>query len=1670
MNALQIEDIYPLSPMQQGMLFHALYAPETGNYHEQNTWNIEGELNVRAFQQAWQAVVNRHSALRTAFAWEELEAPLQIVYQSVELPFTQLDWRDVPVAEQDGRLQTYLAVDRERGFDLTDAPLMRLTLIRTEENSHLFIWSHHHLLLDGWSQPILFQELFAHYETLQQGTPLPMPPAQPFSSYIGWIVQQDSAAAETFWRNSLANLTAPTSLPIGDGVQNESGTTDTATLQLPATITAKLQTLAHDNRITLNTIVQGAWALLLHRYSSEDEIVYGATTSGRPPALPHIESMVGLFINTLPVRVKIHHDQTTRDWLRQLHQQLISLRDYEYVPLTDIHGWSEIPRDQPLFETLFVFENYPMDETLQQVSQMGQLAISERIHFSRTNYPLMLAVSPSSELNMVVGYDNGRFPSDTIHRLTNHLQTLLTGIATNPDCLLTNLPLVTEQELHQQLFEWNNMDVPFPSETAVHHRIETHAAQQPDAIAVTFADQKLSYKDLNKRANQLAHHLIKQNITPGDIVGICLNRSPEMIIAVLATLKAGAAYLPLDPTYPEKRLAFMIEDAKPKAILSQEAVSSQLSAISRINKKQKTENGKQKTTPHSQFQATKGSINNSQLIILPPDWNDFSHHPITNPAISQSPTSLAYLIYTSGSTGKPKGTLLHHRGLANFVHQYGQLLNITPTDRMLQFAAFSFDASVGEIFLALCHGATLQMAPHETITSPTNLAQLLQTEKTSVAILTPAILTAMTVPEDGLPSLTRLMFAGESCPVDTARRWQNGRYLFNGYGPTEASIGITHYEIKDIPADTTNIPIGKPIDNALAILLDSQQRPVPVGVPGELYIGGVGVAQGYLNRPELTAKRFVRLDGIGEQGSGIGRSISGPQPPAPVYRTGDLCRWLPDGTLEFLGRVDHQVKIRGFRIELREIEAVLEQHEAVRETAVITHEQPSGDKQLVAYAVLAADTACNSTDLYDFLKDKLPIYMVPAAFVLLDAMPLLPNGKINRRALPAPDGTTIATQFVAPRHATEEILAGLWAQVLDIELVGIHDSFFTLGGHSIKATRLVSRIRETFDVDLPLRQLFEQPTVAETAVFLQSTTTHNIPPITPIDRDSDIPLSFAQQRLWFLEQLSPGNLFYNIPLAIRLTGSVDIAALQQSLHTIVQRHETLRTTFGEINGRPIQQIAPTLTLDMPCTDLRHLPPDERESQAHQLIEDEVKRPFNLATGPLIRANLLQLADNDHIALLTMHHIISDGWSLGVLIQEIAILYTAYTAGEPSPLPELPVQYADFAHWQRTQLQGETLNEQLDYWRQQLQHAPPILDLPTDHPRPAVQTASGATEIFELPANLGQSLTELSQQEGVTLFMTLLAAFQTLLYRYTGQTDISVGTPIANRTRAEIEGLIGFFVNTLVLRADLSDTPDFNELLSRVREVALGAYAHQDVPFEMLVETVQPKRNMSHTPLFQVMFVLDNAPLGAMDLPGLKMESLAADTGAATFDLTLTMRESADGLMGTIEYNTDLFNQETIQRMVGHYHTLLDGIVADPERPISELPLLTPAEQQQMLVDWNDTATPYPDNTTIHALIEQHAVERPDVTAVSLNTTTLSYAELNGRANQLAHHLIETGVTSGDIIGIATHRTPEMIVGILATLKAGAAYLPLDPSYPPERLAFMIEDAQPKAILSQEAVS
>ena len=1587
MDSHEIEEIYELSPMQQAMLFHSLYAPGSGVYILQLSLRLTGRLDGEAFERAWRLLLARHDALRTAFFWEDLEKPLQVVYREVPLEIARESWRGLDAGEREARLAAWLDADLEKGFDPSAPPLMRLALIELEENVHQLVWSQHHMVVDGWSRGQILRELFTAYAACVEGREPRLERVPGYREYIAWLQRQDPGKTEAFWRQTLAGFTSPT--PISGAAAGDEGPTfrDSRLRELPLSREAsgELRETARRHRMTLNTLVQGAWALVLAQESGREDVVFGTTVAGRPVELPGVESIIGLFINTLPLRVEASPARRLRDWLAEIQRRQVEARRHEHSSLVDVQRWSELPPRAPLFDHILVFENLGMPGDLS--GALPGLTLEAGAANTLTNYPFNLIVIPESRLALTVLYDAHRFEEAGVDRTLARLAGLLEAFAAEGDPLLGDLPLLLPAERRQLLDDW----VAEPGEpltaACLHELFAAQAARAPEAVAVVHGTRSVTYGELAARAGGIARHLRGLGVGPETRVAVCLERTPDLIAALLGVLAAGAAYVPIDPAYPADRQRFMVEDSGAATVLGPEVAE-----------------------------------------ISPADWME----------TEVAPNNLAYVIYTSGSTGRPKGVAIEHRSAVVLAGWARSQFTDEELAGVLASTSVCFDVSVFEIFAPLAWGGRLILAGNAL-----ELPELPAASEVRIATMVPSA-AAELARAGAIPASVRVVgLGGEPVPSALAERlYEPGTVdrVLNMYGPSEDT---TYSTVALIPRGGDRPPsIGRPVTGARVYVVDRHGVLVPPGVPGELRMAGAGLSRGYLGRPALTAERFV----------------PDPQsaPGSRAYRTGDRVRFRPDGELEFLGRMDHQVKIRGFRIELGEIEEVLAGHPKVRECAVLAREDVPGLRLLVAYA---SGDAVTDGELRTWLGSRLPEFMVPALFVLLEALPHTPNGKIDRRALPAPERSA-GDGYMAPTGPAEELLAEIWAEVLGLERVGIDDSFFALGGHSLLATQVASRVRAALGVELPLRRLFETPTVRELARAVRASAEGPAaPPIVPVPRDGDLPLSFAQQRLWFLDQLEPGSPAYNVPSAVRLNGEVSAAKLSAVFAEVVRRHEALRTTFGERDGQPVQVITPAGPPPrIPEIDLSGL--SEPEAAARALALAEARTPFDLARGPLLRLALLRLGERDHVLLINLHHIVSDGWSLGVLLREIAALW----AGGPGALPDLPVQYADFAVWQREWLRGEVLEAQLAYWRERLAGAPRVLDLPLDHPRPALQTFRGESKAFTLPPRLSEALREVCRQEGATPFMVLMAAWALLLGRHAHQDDVLLGTPIAGRNRREVEELIGFFVNTLVMRADLSGSPSFSELVGRGRQAALDGYAHQDVPFERLVEELAPERDLAHPPIFQVLFVFQNAGGRPVSVPGLTLTPLAIDSGVAKFDLTLTLREGEGrAFEGALERNADLFDALTAERLLGRFEALLEAAAAAPGVDVQELPLLLPAERRQ-LAAWNETGTPPVSPLGLHELFAAQAARAPEAVAIVHGTRSVTYGELAARAGGIARHLRSLGVGPESRVAVCLERTPDMVAALLGVLAAGAAYVPIDPVYPQERQRFMVEDSGAAVVL------
>ncbi|BCR24637.1 non-ribosomal peptide synthetase [Aquipseudomonas alcaligenes] len=1606
-----VEDIHPLSPLQQGLLFHS-QLEGAGSYVSQLLLPFTG-LDPARLQNAWRQVLARHGVLRSRFLLGE--RPLQLVQAEVALDWQDLDWRGV--ADFDAQLQAFCNAERERGFALDQAPLLRLALIQRGAGDFVLVWTLHHLLLDGWSNGLLFAEVLALYH----GDRLPAPGGQ-FRDYIHWLDGQDAAAEQAFWREQLAPLDGATRiagcLPCRAPEQGHAR----HPLPLDATTEQQIRGFAQRHGLTLNTLVQAAWALLLGRLTGKRSLCFGATVSGRPTELAGSEQMLGLFINSLPVAVQLPAEQTLGDWLAALQVQNLHLREHEHSPLHDIQRWVG-SAGEALFDSLLVFENYPLGEALKQ-AERGELRLGLPQSHEFTHYPMTLAVLPGSSLELLLAYDRAHFDADGIAQVEALLRQALDQVCGDPARALGSLQLSSADE-QARLAQWNTPRQAFDAARLLPALIAEQARLRPESIALVHGGERIAFAELESRSNQLANLLVSHGVQPESRVGVSLERGNAMIVAMLAVLKSGGAFVPLDPDYPRERLNYMVEDSGLKWLITASDLTERLPLSSSV-----------------------------EPLYL--DQLDLSACESSAPEVQLHPLNLAYLIYTSGSTGQPKGVAVNHLGLSMHVQTIGQRYGMTPDDVELHFASISFDGALERWTVPLAFGSRLVIRDQE-LWSAEKTCQVIADEGVTISCLPPSYAQQLLdwVESQGLQLPVRSWtLGGEAFTRETYERLQKvlqPQRIINGYGPTETVVTPLIWEA--FPGDSFEAayaPIGNPVGPRSLYVLDAELNLLPIGVAGELYIGGeVGLARGYFQRPELTAERFLP-DPFGQAGE-------------RMYRTGDLVRWREDGTLDYLGRVDHQVKIRGFRIELGEIESQLLALDGVQEAAVIARETPTG-KQLVGYVVARDNTDANA--LRSELAKILPDYMVPAQIIALEKLPLTPAGKLDRAALPEP--TWQSQDYEAPQTDNEHILAAIWADVLGVERVGRQDHFFELGGDSIVALKVVSRIRQQ-GLQLPLKALFEQSRLADCAAALQREAA-DAPVLRALPRGGDLPLSHAQQRLWFLNRLDPSNGAYHMPAGLDLQGRLDRQALQAAFDQLEARHEALRTRFVEVGGEARQRILAPQGQRIDWFDLRELPASEREIEARDYAQKLLTRPFNLASEPLLRVSVLRLADQEYRLLLVQHHIVSDGWSMQRFIGEFAAAYAAFAEGRTAQFAPLPLQYADYAQWQRDWLKSNEATRQLDYWKARLGEHQPLLELPTDHPRPAQGARQGMRWRFELSPLLTAQLRALAQREGSTLFSLLLAAWQTLLHRYSGQEDIRVGVPVAGRSLAEMDGVLGCFINTLVLRGEPAGLKPFRELLGELAQASRDALANQELPFDQLVEALQPTRSLSHHPLFQVAFNHQQVDFSALgSLPGLRVQPHDPGAAGAQFDLALDTEEAADGsLSGFVSYAAELFEARTIARLARHFVRLLEGICADPSQPIGLLPLLEEDEQAQ-LATWNDTAKDYGPQVNLSERISQQAARTPQAPALVFGEQTLSYVELEQRINQLANRLRSLGVQHGSLVGISLERSLELVIGLHAIVRAGGAYVPLDPEYPLERLAYLLEDSGVDLLLSHSAL-
>jgi amino acid adenylation domain-containing protein/FkbH-like protein len=1611
----------PASFAQQRLWFINQIEPENPIYNIPQMRHIRGPLQVDALEKSLNEIVRRHEALRTTFQVVDGQ-PMQLIGAPSEEQLFVSDLSYLPDNERNEEIERLALQNAMRPFDLAHDPMLRASLLRTAPDDHVLLIVIHHIAGDRWSAGILAQELAALYAAFVRGEPSPLPElAIQYADFAlwqrGWLQGSELELQAAYWRQQLAGapplLELPTDRP-RPSLLTFRGLTET--LVLSRELVRKLTVLSQDEGVTLFMTLLAAYQTLLSRYSGQDDIVVGSPIAGRNYA--EVEPLIGFFVNTLALRTDLSGNPRFRELLARVKETTLGAYAHQDIPFEKLVEELQPERSlsyQPIFQVLFALQNAD-----QQALQLLGLSLERLpLHQGTSAFDMSwFATHVADGLQVRVEYNTDLFDGSTIRRMLEHFQNLLEAIVEQPEKQLSELEVLDDQERHRILNEFNNTAADYPHGFCIHDLVASQAYRTADAIAVVDGERRISYRELNARANQLAHYLIRHGAGPDVPIGICGTRTADLLTGMLGILKSGSAYVPLDRNYPSERLRNILEDAKTPLVLTL---------------------GQPTVLPGFRGAA----------ISLDAVWPEISREPDTSPIAAVRPEHLGYVLFTSGSTGRSKGVAIEHRSAATFIQWAKQVFSASELEGVLFSTSVCFDLSVFEIFVTLSSGGKVILAENALYLptlSARNEVTLINTVPSAMAEL---------VRMGGVPaSVKTVNLAGEALSnelVEQIYATATVEKVNNLYGPTEDTTYSTYTLVpRGVP-----VTIGKPIANTRAYILDSHGKIAPIGVRGELFLAGEGLARGYYGRPDLTAERFVPNP----------FSVS---PTARMYRTGDRCRWLPTGDLQYLGRLDYQIKLRGFRIELGEIEATLDRCDGVERSIVSVRGDGPGIDRLVAYVVPRPGATLSPAALEESVRATLPDFMIPSAFVLLDEFPLTPNGKIDRKALPAPTYQQESEKYLAPRTTTELRLAEIWSALLHRPHIGVRDNFFALGGHSLLAAQVISRVRLAMNVDLPLRSIFERPTLDALAARIDVTAQSvSLAPIPAQPRDKPLPLSSAQDRLWFLDQLEPENSQFNVPMSMRLTGLLDSGCISSAVNAIIRRHEILRTTYRLHNDRPVQVIAPELTIDIPVVDISHIPAEQRQAEARRLVIAEGQRPFRLETGPLIRGFLFRLDERDHILLLNIHHSATDGWSMGPLVRELATLYEAFLEGRPSTLADLPIQYADYAVWQRAWLDSGALVHQLYYWKKQLADAPARVEMPTDRPRPATQSYRGGTETVTYPIELLNRLQALAGSEETTLYMTLLAAFQLMLHRYTGQNNIVVGTAVANRTRAEVEDLIGVFINTVPMHTDLAGNPSFRELLQRVRTMALGAFSNQELPFEELVKAIAPDRDLSSNPLVQVLFVLQNVQRPVVHCAGVEFKGITIHNQTSKFDFSMFVIERPEGLECMLEYSTDLFDAGTMRRLLGHYGVLLEAITENADGHISELPLLTSEERQQILFDWNATAREYPRELCVQQMFERQAERVPERMAVACGARSLTYAELNGLANQVAHDLRERGTEPGALVGVRMTRGVEMVAALLGILKAGAAYVPLDPDFPAERIAFILEDSGVQLVLTNE---
>jgi amino acid adenylation domain-containing protein len=1650
----------PLSFAQERFWFLDQFEHARPVYNGCKVERLVGELRVDVLLECLNLIVRRHEVLRTTYPAPD-GRPIQRIAASCSIEITVTELEQAADTELPCAIERLIRNEWLRPIDLSEELPIRARLARIDHAQHLLILTLHQIVFDSQSVAIFFRELWTAYEAKLNGKEpqLAALPVQ-YADFASWqrhrVPGQTFQSHREYWIHRLSGTLSVLNLLTDKPrppVQRFDGSR--LSILLPETVQLKLKELSRENGVTLFITLLAAFKTLLYRYTAQDDLLVGCPVLNR--RLPETENLLGSFVNTLVLRTNYAGNPSFREALRRVRDTCVGAFAHQDFPFEKLVEELQPQRDlarNPIFQVMFAFQN----TSVPALELAGLRSEPVEIDGGMTKFDLTFSlIDKGHGIAGHIEYSTDLFNRDTIERMARHFQTLLEGIVAEPDQSIATLPIMTEPECHQILFEWNDTVADYPKDKCIHELFEEQVERTPDAIALEYRDKRITYRELNRKANQLAHYLISLGIGPEKLVGICVERSIEMVVGLMGILKASGAYVPLDPSYPKERLRFMVEDARVSVLLTQAKLVEDRgwrpvlspSAALRISSVEGMEDGDPRS---SSFDPR------LKVVYLDRDLLMIGQQSSENPTTQIESHNLAYVIYTSGSTGRPKGVQIEHRSVVNCLSTIGRAIDISQQDAWLAVTTISFDIAALELYLPLIRGAKLTLASKGESSDSGQLLARMKASRTTAIQATPSLWKMLLENDLENKHKFKILCGGEALSRQLADQLLERGSVWNLYGPTESTIWSTMAKVE---ANDKPIPIGRPIANTQIYIRDTYLQPVPIGIPGDLYIGGDGLARGYLNCPELTPEKFIPNPFSDNSNSRL-------------YRTGDRAKYLADGNIEFLGRIDDQVKIRGHRIELGEIEATLIQHPAVRECVVVARARDSLlEQSLIGYVVPKQQLAPSVAELRSYLKEKLPEYMIPLVFMPLDDLPLTPNGKIDRNALPPPDGERplLDQGFVEPRTEIEELVAQIWREVLKLDKIGIHDNFFELGGHSLLATRVVARLRIAFSIDIALRKLFELPTVAGLAEHIEhvrhSQFGTSIAPIVPVDRTQALPLSFSQRRLWYLQKVDANVSAYNIPAAFCIKGDLDSGALERALNEMIARHEVLRSCVKEVDGEPRQEILPSLRVALPVIDLTHLPDEHAEAETRRLYDADARQLHDLANAPLLRATLVKLAVDNHVFILNFHHIIADGSSLAIFYKELAALFDAARDNDDkaTPLTRLAIQYADFAAWQHEWLKSSSFNTQLDYWKRQLASLPEPCALPTDFERPTLPSYRGARLAVELSEELTRSLKNLSRQQSVTMFMTLFATFNVLMSRISGQEDIVMGSTIAGRNHPKTDGLIGFFINALPLRADLSGDPSFVSLLQCARELCLDAFANQDVPFEKVVEEIRPRREPGRNPIFDILFNIADISDRMLTLASCEVTKLARVDPGAKFDIVLHAPEVSGKIELAIVYNTALFREGRITLLLEQWAALLDQVASHPELPISQLSLVTDASHP-VLPDPKEVLDDIWEGA-IHDLLAEQACRSPESLAVVDENQNWTYEEMNQCANRLAHCLIDSGTRPKDLIAIYARRSSSLIVALFGILKAGASFLILDPAYPAARTIDYLRIAQPKGWLQLE---